>query len=218
MSVAAHLGIDLAEYDASIRTFIPDYEEMLDVAAAAVPRDARTIVDAGTGTGALAARCLRRVPRARVLGVDEDPDILAVAARRLGKRSTFITGSFVKAPLPRCDAIVASLSLHHVRSLSEKAAMYRHFRRALKRRGRLIIVDCYPSGHHAIGAAQREEWKRHLRATYSARKAVKLLADWARDDHYVALDREVALIARAGFAVDIVWRKGSFAVLVASPQ
>ena len=33
MSVATHLGIDLGEYDARIRTFIPHYEEMLDVAA-----------------------------------------------------------------------------------------------------------------------------------------------------------------------------------------
>ena len=53
MSVATHLGIDLAEYDARIRSFIPDYEEMLAVAAAAVPAQARTIVDLGIGTGAL---------------------------------------------------------------------------------------------------------------------------------------------------------------------
>src|SRR5215831_1860740 len=35
MSVASHLGIDLNDYDSRIRTFIPHYEEMLDVAGAA---------------------------------------------------------------------------------------------------------------------------------------------------------------------------------------
>ena len=70
MSVASHLGIRLDEYDARIRTFIPDYETMLDAAAAVVPPDARTIVDLGIGTGAFAARCVRRATRARVVGID----------------------------------------------------------------------------------------------------------------------------------------------------
>ena len=43
---------------ARIRPFIPHYEEMLDVAAAAMPPRARTIIDLGIGTGALSARCL----------------------------------------------------------------------------------------------------------------------------------------------------------------
>ena len=36
MGVATHLGIQLADYDETIRTFIPGYEEMLDAAAATV--------------------------------------------------------------------------------------------------------------------------------------------------------------------------------------
>src|SRR5215472_9693931 len=94
--VAAHLGIDLAEYDARIRTFIPDYEEMLCIAAAVVPRRARTIVDLGIGTGALAARCLRRAPRARLVGIDEDPGMLATAARRIRGNASFVSGNFLR--------------------------------------------------------------------------------------------------------------------------
>ena len=45
MGVASHLGIKLTEYDSRIRTFIPHYEEMLGVAAAAIPPRARTIVE-----------------------------------------------------------------------------------------------------------------------------------------------------------------------------
>ena len=39
MGVATHLGIKLSEYDARIRTFIPDYEEMLGVAAEVIPAE-----------------------------------------------------------------------------------------------------------------------------------------------------------------------------------
>src|SRR5262249_13154748 len=108
MSVAAHLGIDLSDYDARIHTFIPDSQEMIAVAAAAVPPDTRTILDLGIGTGALSAACLARARRAVAIGIDEDPDILTLAAERLGRRATLLTGSFLKTALPRCDMAVAS--------------------------------------------------------------------------------------------------------------
>src|SRR5262249_4407264 len=113
--VAAHLGIALAEYDRRIRTFIPHYEEMLDVVATAVPRGARRILDLGIGTGALAARCASRLPHASLTGIDADTTILAQAARRLRRTAALIEGDFLRVPFPRADAVVASFSLHHVR-------------------------------------------------------------------------------------------------------
>jgi hypothetical protein len=59
MSVANHLGIDLSEYDARIRTFIPNYEEMLDVVASVIDPMSSMILDLGIGTGALSERCVR---------------------------------------------------------------------------------------------------------------------------------------------------------------
>jgi ubiquinone/menaquinone biosynthesis C-methylase UbiE len=213
MGVAAHLGIDLAEYDERIRTFIPDYEEMLDVAAAAVPRTVRTIVDLGIGTGALAARVTRHAPRARVVGIDADSTILAFAARRLGSRGSFVAGSFLTAAMPRCDAIVASFALHHVRTRGAKRRLYERLRRALRRGGPIVIVDCLPATRAAIASAQHGAWRSHLERSYSAREARRLLRAWAREDVYVPLDAEIALMERAGFAVEILWRKGAFAVL-----
>ena len=128
MAVSTHLGIPLREYDARIRTFIPHYEEMLRTAARSLPfaRTARaTIVDLGIGSGALAAQCLIAHPRARVVGIDMDADILQMASARLGTRLTPITGSFESEPLPSCDAIVSAFALHHVRTPRQKAAVYR---------------------------------------------------------------------------------------------
>src|SRR5262245_1445574 len=213
-AVAAHPGLNLAEYDDRIRTFIPDYEEMLDVAADAVPRRTKLIVDLGTGTGALAARCARRAPGARIVGIDADEAILAVASRRLGRRASFITDSFLRADLPRCDALVASFALHHVRTRRAKAGLYRRLRRSLKPGGRLIIVDCCPSAQRAAALVQRDAWLAHLRQAYSARKARQLLDAWGREDVYVPLDAERALLDWAGFSTDVLWRKGAFAVLV----
>src|SRR2546423_1684836 len=215
MSVASHLGIDLAEYDARIRTFIPDYEMMLDEAAATLPRTARTIVDLGTGTGALAARCLARVPRARVVGIDEDNDILEAARRRLRGRASFVTGSFLRVPLPSCDSVVASFALHHVRTRAAKSSLYRRIRTALTRRGTFISVDCNPASDRSLAREQREAWSAHLRRAYTKREAANLLAAWGKEDVYVSLDEERQLLECAGLNTELVWRKGSFAVIAA---
>jgi len=218
MSVAAHLGIVLEEYDARIRTFIPDYQEMLDVAAGAVPTDARRIVDLGTGTGALASRCLARARRARLVGIDSDPDILRMAVQRLGSRASFISGSFLEVELPACDTIVASFALHHVRTRHAKGRLYQRFRKVLVRGGRFVGVDCHPSPRPALAREQMAAWARHLRGAYSPAESRKLLNAWGHEDTYVPLAAEVGLMEAAGFRVDILWRKGAFAVLIGSRQ
>src|SRR5262245_41480791 len=104
MGVSAHLGISLDEYDSRIRTFVPHYETMLAEAAAAVRAlapTARTIVELGIGTGALAARCLDAAPRARIVGIDADAGMLEAARTRLGRRLTAVAGDFQREPLPR---------------------------------------------------------------------------------------------------------------------
>lgn len=216
MGVASHLGIDLTEYDSRIRTFIPHYEEMLDVAAAAIPRRTRAIVDLGIGTGALSSRCLTAAPRARTIGIDIDPEILTMAARRLGDRARFVTGSFLRAPLSPCDAVVTSFALHHVRTRAAKAALFRRIRRALRPQGLLISVDSCPAGDPAVRRAQLDEWHEHLRLASSARQAAAIFKSWSHEDVYVPLDAEMAMIRAAGFRVELLWRRGAFCVLRAA--
>ena len=213
MSVAAHLGIRLSEYDRRIRTFIPSYDEMLDAAAAIVSSKARTIVDLGIGTGALAARCLGRARQASVVGIDADADIAALATRRVGARATLIHGSFLRVPLPRADAFVASFALHHVRTRAAKTRLYRGVRASLRPGGVFVSADCHPARDRTTAAAQMDAWHAHLRRSYPPAQASALLRAWAREDVYVPLNVEMTLLRRAGFRVEVVWRRDAFAVL-----
>ena len=55
MSVASHLAVRPAKYDARIRTLIPLYDELIAEVAHALghtARPVRTVVDLGIGTGA----------------------------------------------------------------------------------------------------------------------------------------------------------------------
>ena len=215
MGVASHLGIKLEEYDARIRTFIPNYEEMLAAAADAIPRRTRTIVDLGTGTGALAERCLRQASHARVLGIDADGEILKLAERRLGSRARLVHGSFTETSLPACDALVASFALHHIRTRKGKARLYRRIRAALRRQGIFVSVDCQPATNSGLARKQHEEWKAHLLSSYTRREAMALLAAWAHEDTYVPLEAELELLRRSGLKPEVLWRKGAFAVILA---
>jgi SAM-dependent methyltransferase len=222
MSVGSHLQIRLEEYDSRIRTFIPAYEQMLAAAAGALKALEVTstphIVDLGTGTGALAACCLSTIPGAFVTAIDEDGDILAMARERLahaGAVASFLQRSFLDVALPSCDAIVASLALHHVRTADRKRQLYRDCHAALGVRGLLISADCCPSADEALAAVERAAWREHLRVTYSDEETDRYFAAWAQEDVYVPLSEELALFREAGFLPEVVWRQGSFAVLAA---
>ncbi len=217
MSVASHLGIKVADYDARIRTFIPDYETMLDEAASALRllrRRAPIVIDLGIGSGALASRVVAVRPDARVIGIDLDGDILTLARRRLGEAVATRTGDFQRTPLPACDAITASFALHHVRTARRKAAFYRRAARALRPGGLLVSADCYLSSDTRRQRADRGTWREHLERSYPRAEAERYLRAWSREDVYFTLERELIWLRQAGLTTDVVWRRGSFAVIV----
>ena len=218
MGAAAHLGIDLAEYDARIRTFIPDYDSMLWIVATllrdAVRKRSPVVVDLGIGTGALSAECRTLVPRARIVGLDEDAGMLAAARSRLGETLETRLGSFESIDLPRCDAIVACLALHHVPTPARRLKLFRRIHRALRPGGVLISADCHPASSPRQRAADRAEWVAHLEASYSPAQARAYLRAWAREDHYSPLVDELVLLRRAGFVPDVPGRRRAFAVVL----
>jgi tRNA (cmo5U34)-methyltransferase len=220
MSVATHLGIRLGDYDRHIRTFIPRYSALLDATAAAVTlvkAERLHITDLGTGTGALAARCLRLRRDATLTGLDADAAILALARRRLarhGSRVALVAGSFAQVAIPPSDAIVATLALHHLRTPAAKRRFYARCFAALKPGGVLASGDCMPPRNAALAATQHAAWAQHLRRRYSARQTAGYFAAWAEEDRYFTLDAELEMMTAAGFRAEVVWRNGVFATVV----
>jgi ubiquinone/menaquinone biosynthesis C-methylase UbiE len=221
MSVAQHLKIKLSEYDQRIRTFIPNYEEMLaEVAAtmALVEKKPSVIVDLGIGTGALAAGCLRVSPQARLVGIDSDPEILALARRRLlqkrASKPNLIHGNFVENALPRCDAIVATLALHHIAKAKTKQRFYAKCFAALRRGGIFANGDCFMPENSKLSQRYMKIWEKHLRQFYSLRQTQGFFAAWADEDTYFPLAQELAMLKAVGFEVEVTWRRAPFAVVM----
>jgi spermidine synthase len=222
MGVSSHLRIRLDEYDARIRTFIPGYDDMIEAAAhtlGALPSATPHVIDLGTGTGALASRCLHLLPEASLTAVDADAAILDLARQRLNahdSRVSFVHASFLDYPLPSCDAIVASLALHHIATHDAKRLMYRRCRAALHAGGLLVSADCFPSSAPRLAALEHESWRAHMHRAYSPEETETLFAAWAEEDVYFSLTDELTMLRDAGFVPDIVWRSGAMGVIAAA--
>lgn len=221
MSVASHLAVSPEAYDRRIRELLPYYDDVLSETARALryaQRPVQLVVDLGIGTGALTARCLTEAPRARVWGIDADAAMLEVAAVRLGRLATRVTrvsGSFLTSTLPACDAIVATYALHHIRTGRAKQAFYRRCHAALRPGGVLVSGDCFPASNPRGHGADLDEWLTYLASSCGGRAgARRTYRSWAAEDVYVPLASEQHLLARAGFEVDVPWRRSPFGVLV----
>ena len=219
MSVATHLNIDFSEYDARIRTFVPWYEEMIATAAdvlRVMDNPAPTVVDLGIGTGALALQCLQAVPAARLIGIDADQTALEAARVRLARHNgvEFCFGNFLEAALPSCDAIVASIALHHVPTPEAKQEFSGRCRAALRPGGILVVADFMPAREARLAAQHREAWLAHLQRTYSRAEAEGYLQAWSGEDRYFPLEDELHWLSGAGLSADVVWRTDGFAVIV----
>lgn len=221
MSVSGHLHIDLAEYDTRIRTFVPDYDHLLEAATGALdllPTGRVHLLELGIGSGALAARCLARLPRARLTGIDADPGILRQAATRLapfGRRVTLESGDFTRMPLPTCDGVVASLSLHHLHTRRDKARTYRRIRTALAPGGLLVTADVALAEDPRARRQLVDAWRAYLRQFYSASETTAYFRAWSTEDVYFTLHEELSMLRGAGLAPEVIWRAGAFAVLAA---
>src|SRR6202022_3712708 len=76
-------------------------------------------LEIGSGRGAMGAQLLRKFPALRLVATDYDPEMVAVAARRLarfGQRATTQRVDAAALPFPdgRFDVVLSFAMLHHV--------------------------------------------------------------------------------------------------------
>jgi ubiquinone/menaquinone biosynthesis C-methylase UbiE len=102
-----------------------------------------TVVDVGCGTGTFAIALAAARPDAEVIGVDGDPEILAVArAKRAAERVSWRQGLAGELDMPAAsaDAVVMSLLLHHLDAPAKRSAL-EDARRILRPGGVLHVAD-----------------------------------------------------------------------------
>lgn len=219
-SVQEHFRIEVAEYDEVIRKLIPGYEDMLRCAAEAVAEiQPQRVLDLGAGTAALSEQVLLRTTQAVVELWDVDPQMLEQAAARLdrfGDRTEKRIQSYFDS-FPPCDAIMASLSLHHIRSIDEKQRLYARAFDALSPGGVFVNADATMPNEEQPRRARYRAWVDHMKSCgISEERAWQHLDEWSDEDTYFSEPIEVRALEGVGFRVTVPWREVISTVVVAS--
>lgn len=117
------------------------------------------VIDVGTGTGFVAAGLAGRV--ANVVGVDNSPAMLAVAADNLAALGvanvTLTEGDLDALPLPddSADVAVANMVLHHA---PDPAAMLAEMARVVRPGGMVAITDEIEHSYEWMRTEQADLW------------------------------------------------------------
>ena len=112
----------------------------------AAPRPDDVIVDVGCGTGSLALLLSRVEPRAQIIGVDPDKDVLTVARKKAAGRPAVqwrvgMGDALVDSVgADSADTVVSSLVLHQC-PLPMKRAVLASMFAVLRSGGRVVIAD-----------------------------------------------------------------------------
>lgn len=181
---------DPATYLDNIRADIPVFDELQAEATRATEGvDADRILELGTGTGETARRVLATHPGARLVGIDENPEMLAVAAETIDAdlRVSRLEDRLPEGPF---DLAVSCLVIHHLDG-EGKRDLFRRIAAVLRPGGRFVLAD--------VVVPERED-----------DVVTPTTPDFDRPDR---LDDQLAWLAEAGFEANAAWTWKDLAVI-----
>ncbi|MEV8633940.1 class I SAM-dependent methyltransferase [Streptosporangium sp. NPDC051023] len=236
-----------ARWDRQQERYIADREERFAVVADVVAEatagsPAPLLLDLGCGPGSMSARLASRLPKAVIVGLDQDPVLLALARDGYRDLARFVdvdlaspgwsTGLELTGPV---DAAVSTTALHWIPE-DRLGAVYEEAATLLRPGGVLVNADnlydeqpvlaglaaAVLEGRAArVGVSHHEDWATWWQAVSAEPGLAVAIAERERRGARggvteLSVLRHAELLRAAGFAeVGTVWQSGNDVVLVA---
>jgi tRNA (cmo5U34)-methyltransferase len=171
----------------------------------------------GCGTGTIAERIKTAFPNASITCVDIAGNMLEMAKVKLAGQPAV---RFVRADFNRFDfdgeqeAVVSSLSLHHLATDGDKRSFYRKIFDALAPGGVFTNADVVLGSSGGLQRAYMDRWKAFMRKSVPADEIEnKWIPKYHEEDRPARLTEQLGWLEEIGFTgVDVVWKYYNFAV------
>jgi trans-aconitate 2-methyltransferase len=153
------------------------------------------VLDAGCGSGRITQALMRRLPRGRVIAVDESPSMVDAARRRLGTDADVRVADLLELELGEpVDAVLSTATFHWI---SDHDELFRRLRRALRAGGRLV-AQCGGEGNIDV-------LRGHGRAILSREPYAEHFVGWRAPWNYAGPERTRERLQAAGFSAADCW-------------
>ena len=223
-------------YDRLQPILSPPYSKGLDMIVDLIPfdpDDSFEFVELGCGTAEPTARVLEHFRHATGTCIDGEPEMLALARRKLTSYSDRIEvreADITRCDIRQCDLVFSAKTIHHV----PPADLHELFARivgALRPGGCFVLYDAMSAGPHWGASVRRQSSRfrqRHLRdavasgiatqqeidARMEYKRAMKAAGEDVEYEH--SAENMIDAMTEAGFdEVAVVWRMFADAILLA---
>jgi tRNA (cmo5U34)-methyltransferase len=174
------------------------------------------IVELGAGSGLFSAMLRAAFPEAHLTLIDFSENMLALARGRLGSdpHITFSLADYTAEPLPpHSDAIVSSLSIHHLEDDRKRALLDPIFT-ALQSGGLFINADHIAGPTPELEETYQLRWLADVRADGATEQQIADSLYRQQEDRRTPVTTQLAWLREAGFTnVDCWYKHSSFAVM-----
>jgi tRNA (cmo5U34)-methyltransferase len=212
----AVFDVTAATYDRDRMKLIPGHESFYAAALELIPTDATRIVELGAGSGLFSAMLRAAFPAAHLTLIDFSANMLALARNRIGgdPHITFLLADYTTEPLPaNSDAIVSSLSIHHLED-ERKHALLRPIFTALRPGGLFINADHIAGPTPKLEETYQLRWLSEVRSLGATEEQIADSLFRQQEDRRTPVATQLAWLREAGFAnVDCWYKHSSFAVM-----
>jgi trans-aconitate 2-methyltransferase len=153
------------------------------------------VLDAGCGSGRITQALIERLPRGRVIAVDESASMIDAARRRLGPDADLRVADLLELELDEpVDAILSTATFHWI---ADHDRLFARLHAALRTGGRLV-AQCGGEGNIDILRAKAREVLAHEPYAHHFR-------DWRAPWNYAAPEPTRERLLGAGFTSAECW-------------
>jgi tRNA (cmo5U34)-methyltransferase len=218
--IKKHFEGEAREFDEIILKIIPFYNEMLEALTLALPFEINEkiiVADLGCGTGTIAKMILGKYPNSILTCVDLAANMIEMAKVKLAKFENvrYITEDFYNFDFDRkYDAVVSSLSLHHLRTDTDKKIFFKKIFDALNGGGVFYNADVVLGSGENLQNIYMKKWKEFMQKKVSVSEITdKWFPKYKEEDRPAELIKQIKWLEKTGFKkTDIIWKYYNFAV------